>query len=70
MPPYGTKTDMLYSGRSVGSKAVRAFIESRQPAICLCGHIHEAKGLDAIGKTQIINPGSLANGGYAVITLQ
>lgn len=69
MPPHGTKTDVLYSGQSVGSKAVRDFIESRRPAICLCGHIHEAKGVDAIGDTQIINPGVFARGGYAVIRL-
>ncbi len=68
-PPYATKTDRLPSGQAVGSRAVRDFIESKQPDVCLCGHIHEATGLDQIGDTQIINPGLFAKGGFAVIKL-
>jgi hypothetical protein len=44
---------------------VRTYIETRQPLICFTGHIHEAKGIDRIGRTQIINPGPLWKGGYA-----
>ena len=49
----------------MGSKAVRAFIEQRQPLICFTGHIHEGVGVDQIGKTNIINPSSLSEGNYA-----
>lgn len=68
-PPHGTKTDRIASGQSVGSTAVRTFIEEVQPDVCLTGHIHEAKSEDRIGKTRIVNPGLFEEGGYAVIRL-
>jgi Predicted phosphoesterases, related to the Icc protein len=66
-PPYGTRVDRLRLGRHVGSKVVREFIERHQPDICITGHVHEAAGVDKIGKTQILNPGPLAKGGYVLI---
>lgn len=42
----------------VGSKAVRKIIEKYQPLIGMHGHIHESGGMDKIGRTIIINPGS------------
>ena len=68
-PPKDTVCDCLPNGMHVGSEAVRAFIEKVQPAICICGHIHEAKGEDTIGATRIINPGMLSEGGYVVVSL-
>ncbi len=56
-PPLHTACDRLPNGAQVGSPAVRAFIEEQQPLICFTGHIHEARGIDTIGQTQIINPG-------------
>lgn len=64
-PPYGTNCDRLRSGAHVGSHAVRAFIEEKAALVCLTGHIHESAGLDAVGRTRIINPGPLAGGRYA-----
>jgi uncharacterized protein len=46
------------SMRPVGSTAVRAFIEERQPLLGLHGHVHEAGGVAKIGRTTCINPGS------------
>ena len=66
-PPYGTKVDKLKNGKHVGSKAVRRFIEKHQPELCVCGHIHEARGEDTIGKTKIVNPGMLQHGGWVEI---
>jgi uncharacterized protein len=43
---------------SVGSTAVRAFIERHQPLLSLHGHIHESKAVARIGKTTCVNPGS------------
>jgi hypothetical protein len=68
-PPEGTACDRLRSGQHVGSKAIRAFVEREQPDIVLCGHIHESRGVDRIGKTQIANPGPVASGHYAVVEI-
>lgn len=41
-----------------GSKAVRAAIDQFSPDLLLCGHVHEAQGLEEkIGKTRVINVG-------------
>ena len=66
-PPHGTQLDRLKNGRHVGSKAVRAFIEQYQPSLCVCGHIHEAKGEDRLGATILFNPGAFAQGGWVEI---
>lgn len=68
-PPYDTATDRITSGAHVGSRAVRECIEQVQPDVCLTGHIHEARAVDTIGRTLVINPGPLSAGGYARITL-
>ena len=72
-PPYGTMLDAapkvdeklrpVMSGGGVviapaGSTAVRAAIEKYQPSLGLHGHIHESRGLEKIGRTLCINPGS------------
>ena len=66
-PPLHSKTDVLANGAHVGSRAVRAFIEENQPALCITGHIHEARAHDRIGRTLIINPGMLKDGGWVEI---
>jgi len=41
-----------------GSDAVRYAIEKFQPDLALCGHVHEADGIEElIGKTRVINVG-------------
>lgn len=66
-PPRGTACDRLRDGQHVGSTAVRAFIEREQPDLVLCGHIHESRGVDRIGKSRIVNPGPASAGHYARI---
>jgi len=51
------------AGLAVG--AVRAFIEETKPLIRFTGHIHEGRGIDALGPTRIVNPGPLGYGGHA-----
>lgn len=68
-PPYDTKLDIVRSGLHVGSKSLRKFIEERKPLLCICGHIHESRGIDRIGNTLMVNPGPLAWGYYAIIEL-
>ncbi|MDR2800217.1 MAG: metallophosphoesterase family protein [Desulfovibrio sp.] len=66
-PPYGTACDRLGGGHPAGSRAVRAFIEERRPDLCVCGHIHEARAEDVLGRTRILNPGPLSGGGYVLV---
>ena len=66
-PPYGTACDRLRSGEHVGSPALRALVEREQPDLVLCGHIHEARSLDRLGAAQVVNPGPVASGHYAVV---
>ena len=66
-PPYDTACDSLRSGRHVGSPALRAFVDREQPDLLLCGHIHEARGMDEVGRTRVVNPGPVASGHYALV---
>ena len=68
-PPRGTSCDRLPSGEHVGSTAVRTFVNREQPDVVLCGHIHEARGVDRIGITQIVNPGPAGAGHYAIVDI-
>ncbi|KPJ69115.1 MAG: hypothetical protein AMJ45_01075 [Syntrophobacter sp. DG_60] len=61
-PPYDTNTDIVRGRRHIGSQVIRAFIEKHQPQLCLTGHIHESRNIDKIGKTLILNPGTLSDG--------
>ena len=62
VPPFQTKLDLISSGLHVGSESVRKFIEEKQPHVAVCAHIHESRGIDRIGNTQIINPGRFPEG--------
>ena len=54
-PPFGTSLDKTSSGEHAGSKAIRKFIEKKQPLLNICGHIHENSDKeDRIKDTQII----------------
>lgn len=66
-PPYQTAIDRIHAGYHVGSTSVRQFIETYQPDLCISGHIHESPGEDRLGKTHVLNPGMLAQGGYVSV---
>lgn len=68
-PPHDTLCDIVGDGIHVGSSAVRDFLLDAQPDVCLCGHIHESRALDRLGRTVLVNPGAFATGGYAVLRL-
>src|SRR5215468_7049066 len=72
-PPYATGLDdapeldatlkpVIRGGRPsivpVGSHAVRDAIKKYQPPVSLHGHIHESRGVQRIGRTLCVNPGS------------
>lgn len=72
-PPSHTNLDRLPQvPHPIGSRAVRVFIEARQPALSLHGHVHESPRLmggytDRIGPTLCVNPGQGVKQLHAVL---
>ena len=67
VPPKDTKLDRLFTGGHAGSIAVRDYIITLQPILSIHGHIHEARGIDRLGKTILVNPGPFRSGYYATV---
>lgn len=58
VPPHDTKVDFATAWgfeEHAGDETLREIVERIQPLLVVCGHIHEAKGTDKIGKTLILN---------------
>lgn len=68
-PPRGIKLDRTHYFQHIGSSALREFIDKTQPALVVCGHVHESRGVDMIGRTTVVNCGPAAAGYYAVAEL-
>lgn len=68
-PPFGVVCDRT-RGRHVGCMALRRAIEAHQPALVLCGHIHEGSGTDQIGGSMIANPGPWMSRRYLTFDLE
>lgn len=69
VPPYGYALDLAPELTKdlvqavdrkihVGSHAVTTMLKKYQPFLSLHGHIHESRGIQKMGKTTMINPGS------------
>ena len=69
-PPKNTQLDVVPSGEHAGSMAVRSFVEKAKPALVISGHVHEARGIDSIGGTTLVNTGPACRGNYADITVE
>ncbi len=69
VPPRGLRADRTFFWKHAGSTAVREFIERTQPALVLCGHIHEGHGIESLGRTTVANCGYAGHGDYAVAEL-
>ena len=69
IPPYGTKVDKLFWGGHGGREDIRGFMEKLKPKIVFSGHIHEARGIDKIDDTILLNPGPFEEGYYATCIL-
>ena len=65
-PPLAETID-LADGVHVGSPLLREMIDRHRPAYVFCGHTHSSQGIEAIGRTVVVNPGSLALGNYAIV---
>ena len=68
-PPFNTSVDQTGLGKHGGMRVMRDFIEEHQPLLSVTGHIHEGAGVDKIGRTTLVNPGSFRQGSYAVIEI-
>jgi len=56
-PPKG-HCDQSSAGDHLGSEAILEAIESKQPRLAVCGHIHESWGVESeVGPTSVINLG-------------
>jgi len=67
--PKDTALDLTQSGKHVGSSAVRDFIRRRKPDATICGHIHEARGIDQVDGVPVVNCGPAGKGYYVVMTI-
>lgn len=67
--PKDTAIDLTHSGIHAGSSAVRDFIRQRKPDATICGHIHEARGIDKIAGMPVVNCGPAGKGYYVVMTI-
>lgn len=65
-PPKGAVVDAVNAELHAGSQKFTDFIMENQPLAVVCGHIHEGKGIEKIGNTTVINPGSLGEKGTFV----
>ncbi|MGC8543445.1 MAG: metallophosphoesterase family protein [Vulcanisaeta sp.] len=68
-PPYNTRVDIAWSGSHIGSRELRRIVEEAKPLAVLCGHVHEARGVDKLGNTLIVNVGPFYEGYYAIVTV-
>lgn len=71
-PPFDTGLDTLHSGKPIGSKSIRAFIEQTGPLLSLHGHVHEAPYMSGIYRTRIkdtlaANPGTSHDSLHALV---
>ena len=67
-PPRGVR-DRSFLGLRGGSHSVRKFLEKNPVSLCLCGHIHEAVGIESLSNTLVANSGSFKKGRYVTIEI-
>jgi len=53
-PPWGCR-DQVMGRFHAGSRGLSKLIHERSPAVIICGHIHEAAGVDRMGDTVVVN---------------
>ena len=68
-PPWGC-LDQVAGRFHSGSKMVRELVDKTQPRLLICGHIHEATGVDKIGETTVLNCGMPGTGKGMMIELK
>jgi Icc-related predicted phosphoesterase len=69
-PPINTVLDMIRSGIHVGSDAVRVSIKNYKPILAISAHIHEARGIDKINNTLLLNSGRFPEGYVGLVNIK
>ena len=71
VPPYGTDADLVSLNRHTGSKELRDFIvKNKQIFLSISGHIHESPAISKLNNCNIVNPGPVTIGNFAIIEIQ
>ena len=53
-PPWGVR-DRVAGRWHAGSRGLRRLVARLSPAVLICGHIHEAAGIERLGRTLVVN---------------
>jgi len=69
-PPLNSRLDVVQSGMHVGSNVVKIFIESKNPIVAISSHIHEARGIDKLKNTFLMNSGKFSEGYFGIINIE
>ena len=69
VPPRGVRDKSFILGLRGGSHSVMSFLETNPVTLCLCGHIHEAAGIERFCSTLVANSGSFKKGHYLSIEI-
>ncbi|MCR4579017.1 MAG: metallophosphoesterase family protein [Treponema sp.] len=70
-PPKAQIVDAVNPELHAGSQKFTDFILEKKPLAVICGHIHEGVGIEKIGDTTVINPGSVGEkGSYAWLEVE
>jgi Icc-related predicted phosphoesterase len=65
-PPNGTPLDRRHSSH-LGSHCLREILSEAAPRLWVSGHIHESRASARLGPTNLLNPGPLVEGYYALV---
>ena len=69
VPPHGMTLDRTFSGVHAGRRPCGSSSIERHPALVLCGHIHEGRGIEKLGPTTVVNCGHGSVGEHAVVEI-
>ena len=68
-PPRGAQ-DQVMGRFHAGSRGLRRLIETCQPDVLICGHIHEDSGTSMVGRTHVVNCAFNRGGSGALILFE
>jgi hypothetical protein len=68
VPPRGVR-DRTFFGLRGGSRSLNGFLAGNPVSLCLCGHIHEAAGIERFHDTIVANAGSFKKGHYLSVEI-